>query len=306
MKVDPLQLAAIVRRALEEDVGQGDVTSMWAIPARRMGHGVLLYKGEILRFAQNDSEILGDASSHQNDRGGPDPHDVLAGLPVVREVFAQVSASVRLIDLKSDGDLLVPGDRIATVEGPLAAILTAERTALNLLQRMSGIATATRRYVEAVAGTKAVILDTRKTAPGLRLLDKWAVRIGGGQNHRMRLDEMVLIKDNHIAAAGSIARAVERVRERNVRGLPVEVEVKTWAELEEAVAWQPDRIMLDNMSLDEMRRAVAWVAGRVPLEASGGIALQAVRAVAETGVDFISVGALTHSVKALDISLEVA
>jgi nicotinate-nucleotide pyrophosphorylase (carboxylating) len=194
---------------------------------------------------------------------------------------------------------------LATVEGPIAAILTAERTALNLMQRMSGIATATRRYVDAVAGTKAVILDTRKTVPGLRVLDKWAVRLGGGQNHRMRLDDMVLIKDNHIAACGSITSAVKRVRAQNVQQLPIEVEVKTWAQLEEALALLPDRIMLDNMTPQETRRAVEWVAGRVPLEASGGISLDSVRAVAETGVDFISVGALTHSVTALDISLEV-
>jgi nicotinate-nucleotide pyrophosphorylase (carboxylating) len=170
---------------------------------------------------------------------------------------------------------------------------------------MSGVATATRRYVDAVRGTGATILDTRKTVPGLRLLDKWAVRLGGGQNHRMRLDDMVLIKDNHIAAADGITAAVRGVRAHNTQGLPIEVEVKTWDELREAVAVRPDRIMLDNMTPDEMRRAVDWVAGRVPLEASGGITLQSVRAVAEAGVDYISVGALTHSVVALDISLEV-
>jgi len=187
----------------------------------------------------------------------------------------------------------------------MAAILTAERTALNFLQRMSGIATATRRYRRAVEGTRAVILDTRKTVPGLRVLDKWAVRLGGGQNHRMRLDDMVLIKDNHIAAADGITAAVLSVRVGDPNNLPIEVEVKTWDELQEAVALRPDRIMLDNMDVDQMRRAVEWVAGRVPLEASGGITLESVRAVAETGVDYISVGALTHSVVALDISLEV-
>jgi nicotinate-nucleotide pyrophosphorylase (carboxylating) len=274
--IDPIQLSTIVRRALQEDVGAGDVTSTWTIPTGRTGRGVLLCKAE----------------------------GVLAGLQVAGEVFAQVSADLKA-QARSDGDLIAPGDRIATVQGPMAAILTAERTALNLLQRMSGIATMTRHYVEAVTGTKAVILDTRKTVPGLRLLDKWAVRTGGGQNHRMRLDDMVLIKDNHIAASGGITRAVERVRKHNVQELSIEVEVKTWAQLEEAVPLQLDRIMLDNMSLDEMRRAVEWVAGRVPLEASGGITLDTVRAVAETGVDYISVGALTHSVTALDISLEV-
>jgi nicotinate-nucleotide pyrophosphorylase (carboxylating) len=271
------QLTIIVRRALQEDVGRGDVTSAWTLPPGLVGRGVFLSKAA----------------------------GILAGLEVAREVFAQVSPAVKLTPLMADGAAIAPGDRLATVAGPMAAILTAERTALNLMQRMSGIATATRRYVEAVQGTGAIVLDTRKTVPGLRVLDKWAVRLGGGQNHRMRLDDMVLIKDNHLAAAGGVTAAVEAVRAHNERGLPVEVEVKTWSELEEAVALRPERIMLDNMSPDEMRRAVKWVAGRVPLEASGGITLESVRAVAETGVDYISVGALTHSVMALDISLEV-
>lgn len=275
--IDANELQTIVRRALEEDIGQGDVTSQWTLPADLAGRGVFLAKAD----------------------------GILAGLEVAKEVFHQVSASVVWVAMRADGDAIHPGEHIAWVTGPMPAILTAERTALNLLQRMSGIATLTQRYVQAVKGAKAVILDTRKTAPGLRLLDKWAVRLGGGQNHRMRLDDMVLIKDNHIAACGSIAAAVERVRAQNAPGLPIEVEVKTWAELEEAVALKPDRIMLDNMSPDEMRQAVEWVNGRVLLEASGGITLESVRAVAETGVDFISVGALTHSVMALDISLEV-
>ncbi len=273
----PEQLATIVRRALEEDVGQGDVTSMWTLPPGLKGHGAFVSKGQ----------------------------GILAGMEVAGEVFRRVSPEVRLDALRADGAAIAPGDILGTVEGPMAAILTAERTALNLMQRMSGIATATRRYVDAVRGTRAVILDTRKTAPGLRLLDKWAVRLGGGQNHRLRLDDMVLIKDNHIAAAGGITAAVQRVRRENTLGLLIEVEVKTWAELAEAVALRPDRIMLDNMSAPEMKQAVDWVAGRVPLEASGGITLDSVRAAAETGVDYISVGALTHSVTALDISLEV-
>jgi len=267
----------IVRCALDEDVGQGDVTSTWTLPTGLRGRGIFVCKAS----------------------------GVLAGMEVAREVFCQVSDQIELTAHVADGAMVSPGDRLAEVSGPMAAILTAERTALNLLQRMSGIATATRRYVDAVAGTRAVILDTRKTVPGLRALDKWAVRLGGGQNHRMRLDDMVLIKDNHIAAAGGVTAAIERVRARNVLGLAIEVEVKTWAELEEAVALCPDRIMLDNMSPEEMCRAVQWVAGRVPLEASGGITLETVRQVAETGVDYISVGALTHSVTALDISLEV-
>ena len=275
--VDSDQLAAIVHHVLQEDIGQGDVTSLWTLPPGLMGSGVFLCKAS----------------------------GVLAGLGVGRAVFAAVSDAVRFVALKSDGDRIVPGDRIATVEGPMGAILTAERTALNLMQRMSGIASATRRYVEAVAGTKAVILDTRKTVPGLRVLDKWAVRLGGGQNHRMRLDDMVLIKDNHIAAAGSVTAAVAGVRAHNDQGLPIEVEVKTWSELQEAVSLRPERIMLDNMTTAEMQKAVHWVAGRVPLEASGGLILDTVRAVALTGVDYISIGALTHSVVALDISLEV-
>jgi nicotinate-nucleotide pyrophosphorylase (carboxylating) len=277
MTITAQEFEGIVGRALQEDVGQGDVTSMWTLPVGLTGHGVFLCKAA----------------------------GILAGLQVVQEVFRQVSAGVVLKAQVADGDPISPGERLATVEGPMEAILTAERTALNLMQRMSGIATATRRYVQAVSGTRAVILDTRKTVPGLRVLDKWAVRLGGGENHRMRLDDMVLVKDNHIAAAGGITAAWQRIQRQNRADLPVEIEVKTWAELEEAVALRPDRIMLDNMSPDEMCQAVAWVAGRVPLEASGGITIETVRAVAETGVDYISVGALTHSVIALDISLEV-
>jgi len=275
--IDAEQISTIVRRALEEDIGQGDVTSLWTLPPGLEGGGTLLCKED----------------------------GILAGMTVAAEVFRQVSPDLRLSAACADGEAIGSGDVLGKVEGPLQGMLTAERTALNLLQRMSGIATATHRYVQAAAGTRAVILDTRKTVPGLRALDKWAVRLGGGQNHRMRLDDMVLIKDNHIAAAGSIAAAVERVRAHNEQGLPIEVEVKTWSELEQAVALHPDRIMLDNMTPDQMRRAVDWVAGRVPLEASGGITFESVREVAETGVDYISVGALTHSVMALDISLEV-
>lgn len=286
------QIKAIVQRALAEDVGSGDVTSQWILPPEMRVRGCFLAKAQ----------------------------GVLAGLEVVRRVFRQVDERIAFQAHKKDGDAISKGDIVATVEGPAASILTAERTALNFLQRMSGIATLTRHYVKAVAGTKAaplrhraVILDTRKTVPGLRLLDKWAVRLGGGHNHRLGLYDMVLIKDNHIAAAGGITQAVERVRQRNqpglcperVEGLAVEVEVKSLAELEEALALSVDRIMLDNMDPDEMRRAVEVTAGRVPLEASGNVTLENVAAIAATGVDYISVGALTHSVKALDISLEV-
>jgi len=272
-------MADAVRRALEEDLGPGDVTSTWTLPSDQRARGAFVAK-----------------------EGG-----VIAGLLVAREVFRQLDEAVVLTLWVEDGTPVAPGTVVATVEGPAIPILSGERTALNFLQRMSGIATATRRYVEAVAGTGAVILDTRKTAPGLRALDKWAVRLGGGQNHRQGLYDMVLIKDNHIAAAGGIARAVERVRARNRAGLPVEVEVRTLAELDEVLALEPpvDRIMLDNMDLPTMREAVRRTAGRIPLEASGGVNLERVRAIAETGVDYISVGALTHSVRALDISLEL-
>lgn len=273
------EILQIIRRALDEDIGPGDVTSQWTLPAELELEGKLLAKAD----------------------------GVVAGLAVAAAVFHLVDERVRFISLCQDGQRVRAGDVLAVVQGPARAVLGAERTALNFLQRMSGIATAARCYVDAVAGTRAVILDTRKTAPGLRVLDKWAVRLGGGQNHRFGLFDMVLIKDNHIAAAGGISQAVARVRAHNQAGLPVEVEVKSLAELEEALAIQPplDRIMLDNMDLETMRRAVEMTAGRVPLEASGGVSLERVRAIAETGVDYISVGALTHSVTALDISLEV-
>jgi nicotinate-nucleotide pyrophosphorylase (carboxylating) len=210
--------------------------------------------------------------------------------------------------LVQDGQHIRPGLVLARVSGPARSILTAERTALNFLQRMSGIATLTQRYVAAVQDTAAVILDTRKTAPGLRLLDKWAVRLGGGQNHRLGLYDMVLIKDNHIVAAGGITAAVTRVRARLQglgSGMEIEVEVKDLVELEEALGLGLDRIMLDNMTLQEMRQAVEMTDRRVPLEASGGVDLDTVRGIAETGVDYISVGALTHSASALDVSLDI-
>ncbi len=273
------EILQIIRRALDEDIGPGDVTSQWTLPAELELEGKLLAKAD----------------------------GVVAGLAVAAAAFHMVDERVRFTPLCEDGQRVRAGDILAVIQGPARAILSAERTALNFLQRMSGIATAARRYVDSVAGTRAIILDTRKTAPGLRVLDKWAVRLGGGQNHRFGLFDMVLIKDNHIAAAGGITRAVARVRAHNQAGLPIEVEVKSLAELEEALSIQPplDRIMLDNMDLETMRRAVEMTAGRVPLEASGGVSLEWVRAIAETGVDYISVGALTHSVKALDISLEV-
>lgn len=276
------QVKQIVRNALAEDIGPGDVTSTPIIARDVPLQGTFLVKAE----------------------------GVVAGLNIVAEVFSQIDPLIRYQPLVDDGSLVQPGAIVAQVSGHGPGILIAERTALNFLQRMSGIATLTRLYVQAVAGTQARILDTRKTAPGLRVLDKLAVKLGGGMNHRIGLYDMVLIKDNHIQAAGSITRAVQLIRQQG-NSLPVEVEVESLAQLDEAISLHVDRIMLDNMSPATMREAVQRTharAGSEPrpeLEASGGINLDTVAVVAATGVDLISVGALTHSVKALDISLDI-
>jgi nicotinate-nucleotide pyrophosphorylase (carboxylating) len=269
------QIETIVRRALEEDMGDGDVTTDCTLSP------TAILKGQ---FMAKEAGIV-------------------AGLEVAKLTFALLNERVEFTPRVTDGDPVEIGQVIATLGGPGRALLSGERVALNFLQRMSGIATLTHRFVEAVQGTPAVILDTRKTAPGLRLLDKWAARLGGGQNHRFGLYDMVLIKDNHIAAVGSISQAVERVRAGDKRRRPIEVEVKTLAELQEALDLGIERIMLDNMSPAEMRQAVSLTNGHVPLEASGNITLENVATVAATGVNYISVGALTHSVRALDISL---
>jgi nicotinate-nucleotide pyrophosphorylase (carboxylating) len=224
---------------------------------------------------------------------------VVCGLRAAAEIFEALGA--RLEPVAEDGDRVDPGP-IARVEGPARAVLTGERLALNLIGRLSGIATLTRRYVDAVEGPGATILDTRKTTPGLRDLEKEAVRCGGGTNHRRGLDDGVLIKDNHLRLVPSIAEAVRRARSV---GLPVEVEADTLDQVAEAVEAGADRVLLDNMTPDELRAAVALVAGRAETEASGGVTLDTVRAIAETGVDFVSVGALTHSARSLDVSLEV-
>lgn len=272
---DEIQRA--VRLALEEDIGAGDVTSSAIISPSEHLAGEFLVK---------DSGII-------------------AGLGVMGEVFAQFDENIVYTPLMEEGSAVVPGDVVARVEGDGPGITIGERTALNFLQRMSGIATATRRYVDAMAGTRARILDTRKTAPGLRALDKFAVRLGGGTNHRHGLYDMVLIKDNHILAAGSITEAVERVREEVNGDLPIEVEVESLEQLREALTLKVDRVMLDNMDAERMRQAVEVATGDVELEASGGITLENVAQVAATGVDYISVGALTHSVEALDVSLDI-
>ena len=272
-----IQIESIVRRALDEDIGDGDITTVGTIPPDTTLDGKLIAKAP----------------------------GVIAGLAVAQLTFTLVDERTQFTPHIADGDPVKKGDVFATVSGPCRALLSGERVALNFLQRMSGIATLTRRFVEVVQSTRAVILDTRKTAPGLRLLDKWAVQLGGGQNHRFGLYDMALIKDNHIAAVGGLSEAVARVRAADERHRAIEVEVKTLAELQEALPLRPDRILLDNMSLAEMREAVRLAAGRVPLEASGNVTLDNVAEISATGVDYISIGALTHSVRALDISLEL-
>ena len=229
---------------------------------------------------------------------------VLAGLDFAAMTFQELDPGSTFTAHIADGSAVEPGQIVAEVSSSVIALLSGERTALNLLQRASGIASATRRYVDAVAGTKAGIYDTRKTAPGLRYLDKYAVAAGGGRNHRIGLFDMFLVKNNHIDRAGSIRAAVERIRAAG-KSHKIMVEVRDARELEEALAVKPDFILLDNMSPSEMRRAVERTNGQVPLEASGGITLESIREVAETGVDRISVGALTHSVRAMDISMRI-
>jgi nicotinate-nucleotide pyrophosphorylase (carboxylating) len=268
------ELPRYIEIALAEDVADGDITT----------------EATVAPGAHYEGRLIAKAPG------------VVAGLEVARRTFLCLHASVEFRALVSDGDAVTKGDIIAEVRGPGRALLTGERVALNFLQRMSGIATATRRYVEAVAGTNAKILDTRKTVPGLRLLDKWAVSLGGGMNHRIGLYDMALIKDNHIVAAGGIRPAVERVRAADTQRRKIEVEVKNLEELREALALAVDLIMLDNMTPEQMAEAVRIAGGRTPLEASGNVSLETVRRIAETGVDYISVGKLTHSVEALDIS----
>jgi nicotinate-nucleotide pyrophosphorylase (carboxylating) len=234
---------------------------------------------------------------------------VVAGVPVAAAVFNVVDPTLAVRAVAAEGSLAAPGDLVMSVEGKAGGILNAERVALNFLQRLSGIATETRRYVNRVAGTNAVITDTRKTTPGLRALEKYAVRVGGGRNHRYNLSDGVLIKDNHLAvlrAGGlSLAQAIERARRNAPRTLKVEVEVESIAEAEEALKAGADIVMVDNMCVEDMRRVVEINAGRAAIEASGGVTLDNVLEVARTGVDLISVGALTHSARALDMSLSV-
>ena len=268
----------LIQLAIDEDIGPGDATSQSTLDTRMTLYG----------------RIVAKASG------------VIAGLPVAEEVFRQVDPSITVVTHVSDGQPVVAGELIAEVTGSAPSLLAAERTVLNFLQRMSGIATLTKEFVDAIATFGATLLDTRKTLPGYRILDKYAVRMGGGTNHRMSLYDMLLIKDNHIDGAGDISAAVAQARAQHP-GLPIEVEVRTLDELRKALKLEPllDRVLLDNMSIRMMREAVALAVGSVALEASGNATLETVSEIGATGVDYISVGALTHSVQALDISLKV-
>jgi len=277
LELNPLIVQRIVRAALEEDIGTGDVTTEAIVPAGARAEAVILAKED----------------------------GVIAGLSVAEAAFRELDPEVRFTALCRDGDRVSRGQTVARVEGRARAILTAERVALNLLQRLSGIATVTARLCEKVRGTKARVVDTRKTTPGLRALEKYAVRAGGGANHRFGLYDAILIKDNHIALAGGVAAAVAAARDRAGHALKVEVEVESLEQLYEALGAGADIILLDNMDPATMRQAAERVGGRAVLEASGRITEATIAEVARTGVDIISVGALTHSVKALDLSLEV-
>ncbi len=266
----------IILNALREDVGTGDITTETTIPEGRMVHG--LYRAK--------------------------ENGVLCGLDVTERVFQLINPEIEFRPLATDGANVKVGDIIAEVHGPAGDVLTGERTGLNLLQRMSGIATRTAEAVKQVEGTKAKICDTRKTTPGMRILEKYAVRVGGGTNHRFNLADGILIKDNHIVAAGSITNAVRSARANAPHTLKIEVEVETFEQLDEALAAGADIIMLDNMSTADMKKAVEIVAGRAVTEASGNMGDRNLAEVAACGVDLISIGALTHSVRALDISLK--
>ena len=276
----PDALTTFIRTALAEDVGDGDHSALAAIPAEARNRAHLLVKGEGL----------------------------LAGVGLAPLIFREVDPQLTLDIKLTDGTPVRHGDIAFTVEGPARSILTAERLVLNCMQRMSGIATYTAHLASLLAGTRARLLDTRKTTPNFRICEKWAVLIGGGVNHRYGLFDMIILKDNHVDYAGGIAQAIQAAKNylaATGRQLTIEVETRTLAEVAQALAaGGADRIMLDNMSLTQLREAVALVAGRVPLEASGGITEQTIGEIARTGVDFISVGALTHSVKSLDLSLK--
>lgn len=265
----------LIKRALTEDIGTGDITTLATVSSEAKISGRFLAKED----------------------------GVVCGLDIVSRVFALVDENVGFKALCRDGDRVKKGEVIAKISGRAQSILTGERVALNFLQRLSGIATRTRKAVEEIAGTSAVIADTRKTTPGLRVLEKYAVKTGGGSNHRFNLADGILIKDNHIRAAGGITQAITKAREQAPHTLKIEVEVESFEQIEEALACKADIIMLDNMTIEDMKRAVGIIARRALTEASGNMGDRNLLEVAQTGVDIISIGALTHTVKAMDISL---
>lgn len=276
--LNPLLITDAVRAALIEDLGRaGDLTSLATIPAGRTATAVLAARKP----------------------------GVIAGLPLAREAFAQMQAGLTMESYKIDGDRLKPGDIIARISGDARALLSAERVALNFAGRLSGIASLTRLFVDRVAHTKSRIVDTRKTTPGLRAFEKYAVRCGGGMNHRYGLDDAILIKDNHIAVAGGVAPALRAAKAVAGHLVKIEIEVDNLAQLDEVLAEGADVVLLDNMGPDMLQRAVQTVAGRMRTEASGGVNLDTVKAIAETGVDMISIGALTHSAPVLDLGLDI-
>jgi nicotinate-nucleotide pyrophosphorylase (carboxylating) len=274
MTLQPCDYEDILRLALTEDIGGGDITSDTIIPVGQRASARMIAKAE----------------------------GVICGLPVAQAVFTAVEPGLSVTLLAQDGDIVSAGQAVLEVEGPARGLLAAERVSLNFVQRLSGVASETRKFADAIFGTKAQIIDTRKTTPGMRSLEKYAVRCGGGGNHRMGLYDMVLIKDNHIAVAGGVAAALEAVKERRE---DVEIEVDTLDQLREALEAGAKFILLDNMTPSMLREAVDITDGRAVLEASGGISLSSVRAVAESGVDRISAGFLTHSAPALDVGLDI-
>jgi nicotinate-nucleotide pyrophosphorylase (carboxylating) len=279
-QLSPLEIQNFVQAALAEDIGAGDVTTLATVPEQTQASARIVARERL----------------------------VVAGLDLARASFHALSSALQIGCIVADGDQVTAGETLVSIEGSARPMLSGERVALNFLQRLSGIASLTAQFVQAIQGTRATILDTRKTTPGWRRLEKYAVRCGGGQNHRFGLFDMVLIKDNHLAALrhelpSAIAAAVRRAREK-FPGLKVEVEADTPAQVEEALHAGADVILLDNMDLEQLRTAVHWINGKAKTEASGGVSLRTVRAIAETGVDFISVGGLTHSALAVDIALD--
>ncbi len=275
--MNDIRVKKVIRRAIEEDIGTGDITTDNIIEKSKNGTGSIIVKEKT----------------------------VIAGLKVAELVFKEIDSEVKFEHMKDDGDRVEAGKKIALVKGKISSILKGERLALNFLQRMSGIATKTSKYVDKVKDYDVRVTDTRKTTPTLRYFEKKAVRLGGGYNHRMGLYDAVLIKDNHIKAVGTLGEAVEKVREKIPHTTKIEVEVESIEEVEEALENGADIIMLDNMSLEDMKRAVKLIGDSAISEASGGITLENIEEVAKTGVDVISVGALTHQIESTDIGLDV-